>query len=128
MSIDDINKEEWDKVSNIKPDMVNKPQHYQGIVECIELIRDRVGSKGYAAYLESNIWKYLYRHKDKEENIHKAALPEGRRVKKKFKKRMQSLSFLKRKLTILHLSQKMLFKKTLTPQSQAMKRSSLRLK
>lgn len=77
MSIDDIKKEEWDrvrkdgqdKVTDIKPDMVNKPAHYQGKIECIELIRDRVGSKGYAAYLEGNIWKYLYRHKDKEENI-----------------------------------------------------------
>ena len=69
MSLDDITKEEWDKVRDIKPDMVNKPKHYQGIVECIDLIRDRVGSKGFAAYLESNIWKYLYRHKDKEENI-----------------------------------------------------------
>ena len=61
MSIDDISKEEWDKVSNIK--------HYQGIVECIALIKDRLGSNGYAAYLEGNIWKYLYRHKNKEENI-----------------------------------------------------------
>jgi|TARA_R100000951_G_C2638034_1_gene179930 arylamine N-acetyltransferase len=69
MSIDDITKEEWDKVRDIKPDMVNKPVHYQGIVECITLIKDRLGSKGYAAYLEGNIWKYLYRHKDKEENI-----------------------------------------------------------
>jgi len=77
MSIDDIRPEEWDqlgkdnnnKVTDIKPDMVNRPNHYQGIVECITLIRDRLGSKGYAAYLEGNIWKYLYRHKDKEENI-----------------------------------------------------------
>ena len=77
MSIDDIRKEEWDqagknsknKIADIKPDMVNRPEHYQGIVECIDLIRDRVGSKGYAAYLESNIWKYLYRHKNKDSNI-----------------------------------------------------------
>ena len=69
MSIDDMKPNDWDKVSNIKPDMVNKPKHYQGIVECIDLIRDRLGSKGYEAYLEGNIWKYLYRHKDKEENI-----------------------------------------------------------
>lgn len=69
MSIDDMKPNDWDNVSNIKPDMVNKPKHYQGIVECIELIKDRLGSIGYEAYLEGNIWKYLYRHKDKEENI-----------------------------------------------------------
>jgi len=69
MSIDDITVEEWDKVSNIKSDPVNKPKHYQGKIECIELIKDRVGSGNYPAYLEGNIWKYLYRHKDKQENI-----------------------------------------------------------
>jgi hypothetical protein len=45
MSIDDIRPEEWDqlgknnnnKVTDIKPDMVNKPKHYQGVVECITL-------------------------------------------------------------------------------------------
>lgn len=69
MSLDDITKEEWDKVRDIKPDMVNKPGHYQGKIECIELIKDRVGASKYSAYIEGNIWKYLYRHKDKEENI-----------------------------------------------------------
>ena len=69
MSIDNANPEEWDNVKNIKEDMVNKPKHYQGKIECIELIKDRVGATRYPAYLEGNIWKYLYRHKDKEENV-----------------------------------------------------------
>jgi arylamine N-acetyltransferase len=69
MSIDDITKEEWDKVRDIKPDMVDRPKHYQGKIQCIELIKDRVGASKYPAYIEGNIWKYLYRHKDKQENI-----------------------------------------------------------
>ena len=37
--------------------------------EAVDLIKDRVGSNNFPAYLEGNIWKYLYRHKDKESNI-----------------------------------------------------------
>lgn len=76
MSIDDATKEEWDaalkqarKKGVLKKDMVNKPAHYQGKIECIDLIKDRVGANNFPAYLEGNIWKYFYRYKDKEENI-----------------------------------------------------------
>ena len=69
MSIDKVSQEEWDRVTTIKKDMVNKPPHYQGKIECIDLIKDRVGASNFPAYLEGNIWKYLYRHKDKDANI-----------------------------------------------------------
>jgi hypothetical protein len=69
MSIDKVSQEEWDRVTTIKKDMVNKPPHYQGKIECIDLIKDRVGASNFPAYLEGNIWKYLFRHKDKESNI-----------------------------------------------------------
>ncbi len=48
---------------------MQRPIHYQGKIECIDLIKDRVGSSNFPAYLEGNIWKYLYRHKDKDANI-----------------------------------------------------------
>ena len=48
--------------------------------------------------------------------------------RKKSKKKMQLLSFLKRKLKNLHLSQKMLFKKTLILQINLAKKNFLRLK
>ena len=69
MSIDKVSQEEWDRVTTIKKDMVNKPPHYQGKIECIDLIKDRVGASNFPAYLEGNILKYLYRHKDKDANI-----------------------------------------------------------
>jgi len=50
-------------------DPVNKPMHYQGKIECIELIKDRVGANQFPAYLEGNIIKYIYRHKEKGANI-----------------------------------------------------------
>ena len=39
MSIDKVSQEEWDRVTTIKKDMVNKPPHYQGKIECIDLIK-----------------------------------------------------------------------------------------
>ena len=50
-------------------DPINKPKHYQGKIECIELIKDRVGANHFPAYLEGNLYKYIFRHKDKGANI-----------------------------------------------------------
>jgi len=72
MSIDKATREEWDKLQDIKKekhDPVQRPMHYQGKIECIDLIKDRVGSNNFPAYLEGNIWKYLFRHKNKDSNI-----------------------------------------------------------
>ena len=72
MSIDKVTREEWDKLEDIKKEKhypVQRPMRYQGKIECIDLIKDRVGSRNLPAYLEGNIWKYLYRHKDKDANI-----------------------------------------------------------
>jgi len=69
MSIDEATVKEWDEAMKGEKDMVNKPAHYQGAIECIDLIKDRVGSNNFPSYLEGNIWKYFYRYKDKEENI-----------------------------------------------------------
>tara|TARA_R110001632_G_scaffold214064_1_gene340652 strand:+ start:60 stop:284 length:225 start_codon:yes stop_codon:yes gene_type:complete len=48
---------------------VTKPKHYQGIVQCWDLIRDRLGGKGYKDYCLGNVYKYLYRHENKGENL-----------------------------------------------------------
>lgn len=51
-----------------KVDMVNMPPHYQGKHPCLDVIKQQLGS-GYASYLEGNIIKYIFRHKDKNANI-----------------------------------------------------------
>lgn len=50
-------------------DLVNKPPHYnKGGVECIDYIKQQLGSN-YPAYLEGSAVKYLHRHKYKDANI-----------------------------------------------------------
>lgn len=46
-------------------DPVNKPPHYQGKYECIDVIEDRLNITAYQGYLEGNVWKYLYRYRNK---------------------------------------------------------------
>lgn len=51
-------------------DLINKPPHYNiGDVPCLKIIKQQLGQQGYLSYLEGNCWKYLYRHKAKEQNI-----------------------------------------------------------
>jgi len=51
-------------------DIVNKPPHYnKGGIECIDYIKQQLGSRGFQAYLEGNAIKYMHRHKYKGENI-----------------------------------------------------------
>lgn len=56
-------------------DMVNKPAHYQGEIECIDYIKDRLSGEQYIGYLTGAAMKYLHRwqHKGKpEEDLAKA--------------------------------------------------------
>lgn len=56
-------------------DPVNHPQHYtRGNIECIDMIEDILGEKGFIGYLKGNIIKYLYREEDKNglEDLEKA--------------------------------------------------------
>lgn len=54
---------EWPE--NVRPDMVNKPEHYnQGGIECIDYIEQTLGD-GFGAYLQGNVVKYLHRWKYK---------------------------------------------------------------
>ena len=50
----------------IKPDNVNKPQHYRvgGEIECIDYIYQQLGS-GVKDYILGNVHKYLHRHRFK---------------------------------------------------------------
>jgi len=49
-------------------DLVNKPPHYQGTIECIDYIKQQLGDQ-FPAYLEGSIVKYIHRHKYKGQNI-----------------------------------------------------------
>ena len=83
MSINDAKPEEWDAIKAdryydnrpfdikdaectlVKPDNVNKPQHYRvGEVEAIAYIEQQLGS-GVRDYLLGNVHKYLHRHRFK---------------------------------------------------------------
>jgi len=57
------------KSNQDKFDSIHKPEHYAGRIECWDLIRDRLGEDGWVNYCLGNCYKYLYRHKDKGENI-----------------------------------------------------------
>lgn len=47
-------------------DMVNAPPHYrQGSVECIDAIESALGKDGHHAYLRGQVFKYLWRCKNK---------------------------------------------------------------
>ena len=46
-------------------DSVEKPMHYDGQVECIEYIRDRLGHEGFVAYCWGSVIKYQHRWKEK---------------------------------------------------------------
>ena len=90
MSIDKITPEQWDEatkeINSIGPgvdihaeekcnfqgesDLVNHPPHYnKGGVECIDYIKQQLGSVGFRSYLEGNVVKYIHRHKYKNQNI-----------------------------------------------------------
>lgn len=62
---DSIKQESIDefRYKNIRnSDMVNRPPHYnQYGIECIDAIKACTG-EGFAAYLQGNILKYLWRH------------------------------------------------------------------
>lgn len=54
------------KFNNTEQDsVVNKPSHYQGKYECIDVIEDRLSIEAFQGYLEGNVWKYLYRYRNK---------------------------------------------------------------
>jgi hypothetical protein len=81
MSIDDATPEEWNKLRQpecelTRPevpyapspdgyDVIEKPMHYDGQVECIEYIRDRLGHEGFIAYCWGSVIKYQHRWKEK---------------------------------------------------------------
>jgi hypothetical protein len=50
-------------------DAVNKPAHYnQGSIECIEAMKIVLTPEEYRGYLKGNVFKYLWREKDKNGN------------------------------------------------------------
>lgn len=55
-------------------DVVNKPPHYQGEVECIAAIRSSMTKEQFIGYLKGNIQKYIWRFDKKNglEDLQKA--------------------------------------------------------
>jgi len=63
-----------DFVDSVRPDMVEKPPHYnQGGIECIDYIEQQLG-EGLIEYCEGNVIKYMhrYRYKNGSEDLKKA--------------------------------------------------------
>ena len=53
-------------------DPVNHPKHYlhkEGGIECIDYIKQQLGTKGFEAYMEGQILRYMHRNRLKDENI-----------------------------------------------------------
>jgi len=77
--LNDATPDEWTKVStswvdDIRPDMVNSPEHYnKGGIECIEYIKQQLGDC-FTEYCEGNVIKYLHRwrYKNGTEDLKKA--------------------------------------------------------
>lgn len=87
--LNDAGVDEWTKASlnsiadkmlrddfpdNVRPDMVNKPKHYnKGGIECIEYIKQQLGDC-FTEYCEGNVIKYLHRwrYKNGTEDLKKA--------------------------------------------------------
>jgi hypothetical protein len=56
-------------------DVVNKPAHYQGEIECIECIKASMTYEEFKGYLRGNSFKYLWRYNRKKnamEDLQKA--------------------------------------------------------
>ena len=55
-------------------DSVNKPEHYQGGIECIEAIEAAMSHEEFIGYLRGNIFKYNWRYRNKNgiEDLRKA--------------------------------------------------------
>jgi len=55
-------------------DNVNKPEHYQGEIECIDAIEAAMSHEEFIGYLRGNIFKYNWRYRNKNgiEDLRKA--------------------------------------------------------
>lgn len=55
-------------------DNVNKPEHYQGEIQCIEAIEAAMSHEEFIGYLRGNIFKYNWRYRNKNgiEDLRKA--------------------------------------------------------
>ena len=80
MSIDDAKPSEWDAIKADRyhdnrdprevpyapdPDPVENPLHYEGIVECIDYIEDRLSRDELIGYYYGSVLKYSHRWKQK---------------------------------------------------------------
>lgn len=60
----------WDVEADKLPDAVNHPPHYtHGDIECIDAIRASMTAEEFAGYLKGNSIKYLWRYRDKGNEV-----------------------------------------------------------
>ena len=57
-------------------DNVNKPEHYQGEIECIECIKASMTKIEFLGYLKGNAQKYIWRYRNKN-GLEDLKLPPG---------------------------------------------------
>ena len=63
MSIDKVTPAEWDALTMVKNDPVDKPDHYnKGAVEAIDAIKASMPEHEFRGYLKGNALKYLWRY------------------------------------------------------------------
>lgn len=55
-------------------DIVNKPPHYEGSIECIAAIESSMSKESFRGYLKGNVQKYIWRYDRKNglEDLQKA--------------------------------------------------------
>lgn len=57
-------------------DVVKKPKHYEGEIECIECIKASMSPIEFMGYLKGNVQKYVWRYRSKNglEDLQKAGV------------------------------------------------------
>ena len=63
MSLNNATPADWDSIGKV--DMVNKPPHYRGDIECIDALRAMAGREHFITYCGLCVTKYVWRWRDK---------------------------------------------------------------
>lgn len=58
----------WNEASEELSDPVNHPAHYEGNIECIDAMREVLGTEGLINFCIGNAFKYTWRCKKKHES------------------------------------------------------------
>lgn len=61
----------WEKFYSVEQpaDNINHPSHYQGKIECIDYLQDKLTAEEFKGFLKGNVLKYLSRAGKKENEL-----------------------------------------------------------